>query len=89
MTRTYRLSKSKIMSGLQCHKRLWLEMHKRELAQVSPESEHIFRMGHLFGDRARELMGPGELVAHERDIVKALDETPAALARASANRTVV
>ncbi|MFL9913992.1 DUF2779 domain-containing protein [Paraburkholderia fungorum] len=89
MTRTYRLSKSKIMSGLQCHKRLWLEMHKRELAQVSPESEHIFRMGHLFGDRARELMGPGELVGHERDIVRALDETPAALACASANGTVV
>jgi hypothetical protein len=89
MTSTYRLSKSKIMSGLQCHKRLWLEMHKRELAQVSPESEHIFRMGHLFGDRARELMGQGELIGHERDIAKALDETPVALARASANGTVV
>jgi len=89
MTHVYRLSKSRIMSGLQCHKRLWLETHKRELAEVTPESQHIFRMGHLFGDRARELMGQGELVGHERDIGKALDETPAALARASEQGTVV
>jgi len=84
-----RLSKSKILSGIQCHKRLWLETHRRDLAVVSPASQHIFRMGHLFGDKARELMGPGELIRHERDIRRALADTPAALERASTAGTTV
>ncbi|MGF6596282.1 hypothetical protein P3T23_000989 [Paraburkholderia sp. GAS448] len=89
LTRTFRLSKSKIMAGLQCHKRLWLQTHRPELCKVSEESEHIFRMGHLFGDLARSLMGQGELIGHERDIARALDETPAALARAQLQGTLV
>lgn len=89
MSHTYRLSKSKIMSGVQCHRRLWLETHRRELAVVTPETQHIFRMGHLLGNKARELMGPGELVEHERDIGRALEETPTALSTARARGTTV
>jgi hypothetical protein len=87
--RTYSLSKSKIMAGLQCQKRLWLQTHKPELAEVSAETQHIFRMGHLFGNLARSLMGQGELIGHEREIGRALDETPAALALAKARGTLV
>jgi hypothetical protein len=89
MTEAYRLSKSKILSGLQCPKRLWLEMHRRDLARVSPASEHIFRLGHLLGDKAREILGPGELIGHETNIGKALSETPPVLERNAANRTFV
>jgi hypothetical protein len=89
MTEAYRLSKSKILSGLQCPKRLWFEMHRRDLARLSPASEHIFRMGHLLGDKAREILGPGELIRHETNIAHALSETPQVLERNSANRTFV
>ncbi|MFM0140370.1 DUF2779 domain-containing protein [Caballeronia grimmiae] len=89
MTRIFRLSKSKLLSGHQCHKRLWLETHRPELAQVSQSSEHIFRMGHLFGDKARTILGSGQLIEHARDIGQALLETPAALERAVACKTSV
>jgi hypothetical protein len=89
MSKDSRLSKSKILSGLQCHKRLWLEMNRRELARVSPASEHIFRMGHLFGEYARPLMGQGELIGHVQDVTRAVAETRAALERASAQGSMV
>jgi hypothetical protein len=89
MSGRFRLSKSRIMAGLQCRKRLWLETHRRELMRVSPASEHIFRMGHLFGECARPLMGQGELVGHVLDIAKAVDKTRVALERASARGTMV
>jgi hypothetical protein len=89
MNQPYRLSKSKILSGLQCPKRLWLEMHRRDLAQVSPASEHIFRLGHVLGDKAREILGPGELIRHETEIAQALSETPHVLERNAASRTFV
>jgi hypothetical protein len=87
--RVFRLSKSKIMVGLQCHKRLWLQTHRPELSKLSPKTEHIFQMGHLFGNLARRLMGDGELIGHERDLSRALAETPAALERARASGAVV
>lgn len=89
MSRDFRLSKSKIMAGVQCHRRLWLETHRRDLARVSPASEHIFRMGHLFGERARPLMGQGELIGHVLDVGKAIAETRVALKQASDRGSMV
>ena len=38
------LSKSRILNGLQCPKRLYLQVHQPELAEVDPSTEHRFRV---------------------------------------------
>ena len=47
------LSKSKIISGLQCPKRLYLAVHRPELDEVSDETERMFSNEHLVGEIAR------------------------------------
>ena len=44
------LSKSRLMSFLQCPKRLWLEKHQPELAQISAATEAAFATGHEIGE---------------------------------------
>jgi hypothetical protein len=53
MDKRYDLTKSKVMSGLQCHKRLWLELHKRELAEYSTSSQLMMMNGNEVGELAR------------------------------------
>ncbi len=57
------LSKSKLLSFRQCPKRLWLELHRPELASISAASQAIFRTGHRVGDIARTLYDPDGLGA--------------------------
>lgn len=57
------LSKSKLLSYRQCHKRLWLEKYRPELREVSDAAEASFARGHAVGDVARSIYGPGELLA--------------------------
>jgi hypothetical protein len=71
----YRLSKSKILSGLQCPKRLYLEVHNPELAEVSEETERRFAAGHAVGEVARNLEPGGVLIDTGGDLAKALQET--------------
>jgi hypothetical protein len=52
------LSKSKLISYRQCPKRLWLEIHHPDRAQVSAASEAIFRIGHQVGGVAQRLYDP-------------------------------
>ena len=40
------LSKSKIMAGRQCPKRLYLEVHHPELLDYSDETQRLFSIGH-------------------------------------------
>ena len=47
------LSKSKLMSGRQCPKRLWLEVNRPELLEFSPATERSFAVGHTVGHAAR------------------------------------
>jgi hypothetical protein len=59
----HRLSKSKYLAGLQCHKRLWLEIHRRELIPpVPPSQQRIFDQGTLVGELAREQFPGGVLI---------------------------
>ena len=58
------LSKSKIISGLQCPKRLYLEVHRPELAEVSDETERMFSNGHLVGEIARSQQPGGKLISY-------------------------
>jgi len=58
------LSKSKIIAFRQCPKRLWLELHKRELRDDSG-SEMVFAIGNQVGDVARQIYdtaGDGKLI---------------------------
>lgn len=49
------LSKSRIMAGIQCSKRLYLETYHRELAEESADKEALFKVGHQVGALARTL----------------------------------
>ena len=72
-----RLSKSRYMSGKQCHLRLWYDAHERQLASPIDEAQQaIFDTGHEVGDLARQRYPGGHLVAHDyRHIPQALAET--------------
>lgn len=74
-TMTARLSKSKILSGLQCEKRLWLEVHQPELKVVAADVTHLFAIGNEVNDVARALHKNGRLVDIDGGISGALAET--------------
>ena len=64
----HRLSKSKYLSGLQCDKRLWLEIHSPELIPPTPPSqERIFSQGTYVGEIARERFPGGTLIDTDYD----------------------
>ena len=59
----YQLSKTRYMAGLQCLKRLYLEVHHRNLADpVAPSQQAIFDTGNLVGELARERFPGGTLI---------------------------
>src|SRR5437773_12548275 len=78
--REYHLSKSKLLSALQCPKRLYLEVHQPELAQVDAALQARFATGHVVGATARLLFPSGRLIEHHDDLAAALRESQAALA---------
>jgi hypothetical protein len=77
-----RLSKSKYLSGLQCHKRLYLEIHSPELAgDVDEQTQGRLEMGIEVGRLARQCFPGGMLVDADRlGIPDALERTAALLA---------
>ena len=78
------LSKSKVMAGVQCQKRLYLEVNHPELAEVSRITQMRFGQGKRLGEVARRMYGNGVLVGHDDDLAQAvavskalLDNSPA------------
>lgn len=69
------LSKTKILSGLQCPRRLYLEVHRPELAELSEETLAQFRTGHQVGAIAQNLFPEGILIGHADAPGEALRET--------------
>jgi len=64
LPKTPRLSKSKFLSGLQCHKRLYLEVHHPSLAtKPDAATQAMFDMGTEVGELARSRFPGGALVA--------------------------
>jgi hypothetical protein len=55
-----RLSKSRIMSSLQCLRRVHLEVNRPVLMHYSKQTEAAFALGHEVGDIAVQLYGGGE-----------------------------
>ncbi len=74
-----RLSKSKFLSGLQCHKRLYLEIHQPFLAtKPDAATQAMFEMGTAVGELARSRFASGVLVtAGYRQTEAALAQTAA------------
>jgi hypothetical protein len=74
------LSKSRVQSGRQCHRRLWLEVHRREGLAWSPQAQAQLDAGTRFGELAQALLGGGMLIhAGHREVEQALADTAAAV----------
>src|SRR6267143_632359 len=69
------LSKSKLLSFLQCPKRLWLEVHRPDAAETSAETERGFAVGYSVGEVARQLVPGGVLIGGDNNLDDALAET--------------
>jgi len=78
-----RLSKSKFVSGLQCHKLLWWQIHEPdapELTEIDPATRFIFDQGHEVGRLARTYVPGGILIdVPYTERRRRLEETAAAL----------
>jgi uncharacterized membrane protein len=63
-TRGLRLSKSRFMAGLQCHKLLWWRLHEPDAPELAPEptQQNIFDRGHEVGELARTYVPGGVLI---------------------------
>src|SRR5256886_841664 len=59
-----RLSKSRYLSGLQCHKQLWWRVHEPEAPELSPSpgEQNLFAQGREVGEHARAHVPGGELI---------------------------
>jgi hypothetical protein len=61
-----RLSKSRFMAGLQCHKSLYLQLYAPELtAQLDAATTVRFGVGTAVGELARQRFADGELIAYD------------------------
>lgn len=79
----YRLTKSKLLSFRQCPKRLWLEVYRPELAEVSAEAEQAFEQGDEVAAVARTLYGEGPVIEWDPSGVGAVEKTRAVIAKTS------
>src|SRR5438876_12273455 len=61
---TLRLSKSRYMSGLQCHKQLWWRVHEPGAPELSPSpvEQNLFAQGREVGEHARCHVTGGERI---------------------------
>jgi len=75
----FSFSKSRILMGLQCPKRLWLRTHRADLEQFSPQTLAAFNTGHRVGEVARGLFPGGVLIEYADNIPAALARTKSAL----------
>ncbi|MFC2033414.1 DUF2779 domain-containing protein [Chloroflexota bacterium] len=54
------LSKTKYLTGLQCPRLIWIEIHEpRKIPETDPVTQHIFDQGHLVGELAKKLFPGG------------------------------
>ena len=77
-----RLSKSRFLSGLQCHKRLYLEIHAPQLAaDIDDRRQTMLDMGKEINEIAHRYFPGGALVAEgHRHSTAALEKTAALMA---------
>src|SRR4051812_12562190 len=75
------LSKSKVMTGIQCEKALYMTVHMKDLAsEVSAQTQMIFDQGHAVGIEAHKHFKGGTLIdAPHGNSKLALEQTAAAV----------
>lgn len=73
------LSKSRITAWRQCPKRLWLQINRTELVEVSDQAEKSFQIGHEIGELAQSLCPDGILIEDQDNLAAAITATKAAL----------
>src|SRR6187402_2843421 len=78
-SRRFGLSKSKITMFEQCPKRLWLSVHRPDLAEHDEGAQARFATGHEVGAVACALLPDGVMVEAEPDLAAALATTQALL----------
>ena len=63
-TKAVRLSKSRFTSGLQCHKKLWWEVHEPDAIELQPDRvlQDLFDQGRQVGEAARARYPGGVLI---------------------------
>jgi hypothetical protein len=71
----YGLSKSKFLSGMQCPKRLYLDVHHPEWAEEESDAASKFLTGYQVGEVARQLSSPGKTVGCRDNVSEAVEET--------------
>ena len=78
------LSKSRYMAGLQCLKRLYLDVHHRGLGDpIDPSQQAVFDIGNVVGELARQRFTGGTVIGEEYyEQEKAQDTTQALLSDA-------
>lgn len=77
----HQLSKTRMLSGWQCAKRLWLDAHEPGEAVVSRETLRAFAKGHKVGTTGHTLFPGGLLIGGDRTTpAQAVEETRKALA---------
>ncbi|SMN00079.1 hypothetical protein SPONN_1247 [uncultured Candidatus Thioglobus sp.] len=72
------LSKSQYLKGLQCHKYLWLDKHRKDLLPEKADSV-VMETGTSIGELARGLFSGGVLVDFDRGFTAMLAQTKALL----------
>lgn len=76
----WRLSKSKLSTFQHCPRRLWLQVHRRELAIIDSWSQRLFESGHRIGELARFQVPNGILIDPDpQHLIGALAATSEAL----------
>ena len=72
-----RLSKSKVMSSLQCKKQLHLKVYRPELEEISDDVQARFTAGNEVRELAREVLGcaGGVFVDRDKGVAAALETT--------------
>ena len=73
-SKNYTLTKTKITSGLQCHKKLWFDFHK-----PVKKDNFVFHLGNRFGEIVRRNYGEGLDLSDNFDIRDAVDKTKKAI----------
>ncbi|WP_421849199.1 DUF2779 domain-containing protein [Novosphingobium sp.] len=79
-SRRFGLSKSKISLFEQCPKRLWLSVHRPELAEESDRVRASFAAGHVVGEFACRLRPDGIMVDANDGLAAAVEQTSDLLA---------
>ena len=74
-----RLSKSKIIAGLQCPKRLWLQVHRPDLLRESKQTQQSYDIGNQIGRIAQSFYPDGKLIEDIFNPSKAISDTQSML----------